>query len=79
MDSSIKITVSDGKKPDLKKWEVLNIGAGMKNIVIRVRPDGKYALTVTVVPYKKFNRRWKRVIWFWWLKLRVSIGDFYKK
>lgn len=69
--------------PDFKKWYVLKHAGGEEGIVIRVSSDparnmGHYT-TYTLVPRKTFKKKWKQ--WLWWriLKIKVAIGDLYKK
>jgi hypothetical protein len=65
--------------PDYEKWDVVG-----ESIVIRIKNNGEgykmaFSITYTMYPYKRFRKQWKQKLWFKWLKLKVWIGDLYKK
>ena len=75
---SYQITVGLNNCP-FKKWDIIRHSANNEAIVIRVSGKWPGQTSATLYPYKRHNKKWKHWIWFKWLKLRVWIGDFYKK
>jgi hypothetical protein len=70
--------------PDYRKWDVVKFANdGSQSLIIRVSsppaPHLGHYTTYTLVKRKTFKKQWRQWLWFKILKIRVAIGDLYKK